>query len=474
MERTQEDLIETLKSQALENAPVALTLIDLQGKRLWANKAFCQLLGKPPEALLGVSVELAYPLEEQERVKRALVQETIQNDGIKNFETWFERNGKKIYVQIHTSLIRDEQGRPNAIVYSAADISAQRNRMEVLMDSLANGVCVADSSGGIHYANPSYAAFMEKPKEALFQEGWYGVFPQEERGKVAQEFARLENAEDPNEEIVSERAYLLPNGQRRIAKRVLRPIVWEGKRRVLVNINDITEIKAQQTYVNDLIGLLPVGLLSFDTETTKIYSANQLIQDMLGFTEEELHQKTTLDLLPKEYHASAHERIQTALQTNKNAMFQYPLISKDGSNIPVLISHGKVYDPCIQKDIMVAFVVDVSKIEHTKAFYEAIIELSADGIITASPEGRIRTANKALRDMLGLQDQELGSVFDWIHPEQYPEHRQWIENILQKATGPVRATTRPFMLKTVVRSMCSSITGLPISRKTTRPAWSSI
>jgi len=68
MERTKEDIkaslqqdIEALKSQALEGAPVALTLIDLQGKRLWANKAFCQLLGKPPEALLGVSVELATP-----------------------------------------------------------------------------------------------------------------------------------------------------------------------------------------------------------------------------------------------------------------------------------------------------------------------------------------------------------------------------------------------------------------------------
>jgi len=144
MARTEEDLevsleqdIEALKAQALESAPQALTLIDLQGKRLWANKAFCQLLGKPLEALLGVSVELAYPLEEQDRVKRAIVQETIQKDGIKNFETWFEKDGKKVYVQIHTSLIRDEQGRPNAIVYSAADISAQRSRMEVLLDSLA-------------------------------------------------------------------------------------------------------------------------------------------------------------------------------------------------------------------------------------------------------------------------------------------------------------------------------------------------
>jgi len=329
MARTEEDLevsleqdIEALKAQALESAPQALTLIDLQGKRLWANKAFCQLLGKPLEALLGVSVELAYPLEEQDRVKRAIVQETIQKDGIKNFETWFEKDGKKVYVQIHTSLIRDEQGRPNAIVYSAADISAQRSRMEVLLDGLAEGVCVADSSGGIHYANPSYAAFMNKPKEALLQEGWHGLYPQEERARVTLELARLEDEEGSEEEVVSEGAYLLPDGQRRVTKRTLRPIVWEGKRRILVSLSDITEIKRVQ----------------------------------------------------------------------ENA-------------------------------------------ERLQAFYEAMTELSADGIATASPDGHIRTANRALQDLLGLPDQELGSVFDWIRPEQRQEHMQWIENILQKGHG---------------------------------------
>ncbi|MDY7017783.1 MAG: PAS domain S-box protein [Nitrospirota bacterium] len=314
--------IEALKAQALENAPQALTLIDLQGKRLWANKAFCQLLGKPLEALLGVSVELVYPLEEQERVKRALTQETLQSGGISNFETWFKKNGERVHVQIHTSLIRDKRGDPSAILYSAADISAQKNRLEVLLNGLAEGVCVADSSGGIHYANPCYATLVDKPKEALLQGGWHGLYPQEERAKVARELAKLEDEEGSDEDVVSGGVYLLPDGQRRVTKRTLRPIVWEGKRRVLVTLSDITEIKRAQ-------------------ETA--------------------------------------ERLQ--------------------------------------------------------AFYEAMTELSADGIATTSPDGRIRTANRALRDLLGLPDRELGSVFDWINPEQHQEHRQWIENILQKGHG---------------------------------------
>lgn len=315
--------IEALKAKALENSPQALTLIDLQGKRLWANKAFCDLLGKNLEELLGVSVELAYPDQEKERVKRALTQETIQRGGLSNFETWFEKNGERVFVQIHTSLIRDEIGNPNAIVYSAADISAQLNRLEVLLDGLAEGVCVADSSGSIHYVNPSYAAFTGKPEEVLLQEGWHGLFPQEEWPKIARLFTRLEDEKGQETEVVSEGTYTLPGDKRRVAKRTLRPIVWEGKRRVLVSLSDITEIKHAQ-----------------------------------------------------------------------------------------------------------------EKADRLRRFYEAMTELSAEGIVTATPDGRVRTANRAARDLLGLANQQApGSVFERILPEDRESHRKWIENILQKGHG---------------------------------------
>ena len=139
-------------------------------------------------------------------------------------------------------MIRDERGDPSAILYSAADISAQKNRLEVLLNGLAEGVCVADSSGGIHYANPCYATLVDKPKEVLLQGGWHGLYPQEEREKVAKELTRLEDEEGSDEDVVSGGVYLLPDGQRRVTKRTLRPIVWEGKRRVLVTLSDINGI----------------------------------------------------------------------------------------------------------------------------------------------------------------------------------------------------------------------------------------
>jgi PAS domain S-box-containing protein len=176
---------------------------------------------------------------------------------------------------------------------------------------------------------------------------------------------------------------------------------------MVANILDITELKAQQAYVNDLLGLLPVGSFSFDIETAQIYSANPLLQGLLGFTEEELRQKTPYDLLPEELHGSARERIQTALRANEKGWVQYPLLAKDGGKIPALISYGKVYDPCIEKDIMAVFVVDVSESERIKAKMDLLLKLSPVGICEWRPGGELLEINDQYAAMVGYTKEEV-------------------------------------------------------------------
>ena len=172
-------------------------------------------------------------------------------------------------------------------------------------------------------------------------------------------------------------------------------------------MRDLSESDVQQTYVNDLLGLLPIGLFSFDMETAQIYSANPLLQGLLGFTEEELRQKTPFDLLPEELHGSARERIQTARVAKEKGWVQYTLLAKDGSNIPVLISYGKIYDPCIKKDIMVVFVVDVSESERIKAKMDLLLKLSPLGVCEWRPGGELLDINERYAAMAGYTKEEV-------------------------------------------------------------------
>ena len=444
-----------------------------------------------------------------------------------------------------------------------ANIEHERRYWQELFEFSQSGMAVFDPEGRVWEVNEAVSKMFGYTKEEILGPdfSWANIIAPED---LSMAMERLKGLMETGKPQSFELTFVHKSGKKiptsisyqKLAKKP----EWQTDRMV-ANILDITELKAQQAYVNGLLKLIPIGMFTFDLETAQIFSANPLLQGLLGFTEEELRQKPPFDLLPEELHGSAREHIQTALQTNEKGWVQYPLLAKDGGKIPALISYGRIHDPCIEKDIMAAFVVDVSESERTKAkmelllklspvaicewrpggellsineqfarmvgytveevyamgwknltaleyqgdpdrlheenalkgtdktyqkeyihkdghrvpiylvtepifkrdgtpdyyisyiqditeikraqetaerlqaFYEVITELSADGIATASPDGRIRTANRALRDLLGLPDRELGSVFDWINPEQHQEHRQWIENILQKGHG---------------------------------------
>ena len=113
------------------SSPVPLTLIGLDGKRVDCNPAMERLTGRSKKELVYVPVEATYVKEEQELVRKKLVDETIEKGYMHGFETYFrEPDGTKLPIVANTALIRDKKGRPLSIVYSATDITELRSREE--------------------------------------------------------------------------------------------------------------------------------------------------------------------------------------------------------------------------------------------------------------------------------------------------------------------------------------------------------
>jgi PAS domain S-box-containing protein len=115
------------------SSPVPLTRIGLDGKRLDCNPAMEELTGRRREELVGVPVEEAYPEEKQELVRKKLIDETIEKDSVYDFEIYFLRpDGIKLPIVANTALVRDKDGKPSSIIYSATDISELKKREEEL------------------------------------------------------------------------------------------------------------------------------------------------------------------------------------------------------------------------------------------------------------------------------------------------------------------------------------------------------
>jgi PAS domain S-box-containing protein len=118
------------------SSPVPLTLIGLDGKRLDCNPAMEELTGRRREELVGVPVEEVYPEEEQELVRKKLVDETIGKGSVYDFETYFLRlDGTKLPIIVNTALIRDKDDKPSSIIYSATDTSELKKREEEVKEA---------------------------------------------------------------------------------------------------------------------------------------------------------------------------------------------------------------------------------------------------------------------------------------------------------------------------------------------------
>jgi PAS domain S-box-containing protein len=92
-----------------------------------------RLTGRSKKDLTNVPVEAAYAKEEQPEVRKKLVEETIEKGHMYGFETYFKRpDGTKLPIVANCSLLRDKEGRPLSIIYSAIDITELKEREEEL------------------------------------------------------------------------------------------------------------------------------------------------------------------------------------------------------------------------------------------------------------------------------------------------------------------------------------------------------
>jgi len=174
------------------------------------------------------------------------------------------------------------------------------------------------------------------------------------------------------------------------------------------------ELAYQKSLLSNLYELSPIGISLIDYETGTFIDVNKKLQDLLGYSKNELLLRRYWDLTPEAYNVKEQEALDQMEQSGFYVAFEKEYIRKDGSRIPVLV-RGLVIRDLNEKKLIWSFIQDISKEKEAEwKLREAITKLQAVldastqvSIIATDPSGTITLFNSGAEQMLGYRTSEI-------------------------------------------------------------------
>jgi hypothetical protein len=145
-----------------EGSHVGMALATLDTRIVEINPAFCALVGRPREVLLGRTLtELVHPdhrAAENTRLERLIAGQTA---GYQTECRYLHPQELEVWGGLTLSLLRDPAGQPQFVAVQVQDISEHRRAEDQLREKAAlleiaqDAVCVQDLAGRIEFWNPA-------------------------------------------------------------------------------------------------------------------------------------------------------------------------------------------------------------------------------------------------------------------------------------------------------------------------------
>jgi len=262
----------------LENAPIGIVTVELDGRLLTVNPAFCNILGYSAEELTHLSIEdITHPDDREETTSRfqALVQGDI--DSYELEKRYIRRDGATIIGRARAGLVRDVNGIPLMLVGEVEDIT-QRERTEkmfqLVVESAPNAIVMVNPKGRIVLVNSQTEKYfgyrrdelLGKPVELLIPERMRDHHPDYVRSFQAEPRARPMGLgrnlfglrKDGSEFPVEVGLSPVDTGQEQL---ILSAIVDISER-----VSTDRELQRMRTYLKNMIDSMPSILVGVDRD----------------------------------------------------------------------------------------------------------------------------------------------------------------------------------------------------------------
>jgi len=172
---------EGLLRAVLQSAQDSIYVTDAAGLLREVNPAFCQLVDKPREAILGQPLSAVFGAEEL-NIQQSTRQLVMETQGPVNFTQRIQRSGRDTWINVVKTPVIDDAGDCLGVVSMGRDITGQKTgeitlreserRYSVLVQQSPVGVFETDTKGRLTFANERMLRLTGKPLSQLLGADW--------------------------------------------------------------------------------------------------------------------------------------------------------------------------------------------------------------------------------------------------------------------------------------------------------------
>ncbi len=312
--------------KVFEHAAIGMALIGPDGRWLRANRAMCQIVGYSEEELLATDFQsLTHPDDlpaDLELVRRLLAGE-IETYGLE--KRYFHRAGDVVWIQLNVSLVRDDLNQPQYFIAQIQDITPRKRdeqalrEAETLFRRLATqapvGLFQTDVEGGYTFVSDRWCAISGLDRSAALGLGWVQAIHPEDRDRVVDQW-RL--AIWQGTDFSAECRFVTPAGAVHWGDCSAHPL-HDAAGGLLGHIGTVVETTAHKLAEIELERSKQEYQLAFESDalakaqldltTTRFLRVNARLCELTGYAQEELLERSFLDLTHPEDRESELEAL---------------------------------------------------------------------------------------------------------------------------------------------------------------------
>jgi diguanylate cyclase (GGDEF)-like protein/PAS domain S-box-containing protein len=254
-----------------EHAPVGIVQTDEHANCWYANRRFCELVGRTESEVHGAGWLEALHRDDRAGLLDRWSHTLESGDGFDGEFRVVLPDGRKVDVRATAGPIREDDGRVSGFVITTQDIServgAQQRlteSQELFRNTLENVALAAvqlDTRGVVVYCNPHLAAMLGRPAEAVVGCDWFTEFVPQDRAASREDYARMMRGE--LELPHNENELITAGGERRVMSwsSIIRHDIDGAAVGVISLGEDVTERRQTErrvshlAYHDDLTGL---------------------------------------------------------------------------------------------------------------------------------------------------------------------------------------------------------------------------